>query len=272
MIKTIFGIYTIFALATTSPVIAVGGAGEAGTAQSGQPVTVYQGPGPVIPDGSQTAAPETSFDTAQFVLPDEAGVLVVVEGTGGTACNVYAYEKSERGWELRVDTQGYLGKNGMSNNRTEGDKTTPVGLFQMNTPFGQSEALAGFPSNYIQVDNSYVWENDSNRLTRNQGKSGERVGSAGYAGYYDYVIDAGYNRNAVHKKGSALFLHCEGAYKESTSGCVAIPREEMITIMRLYGSYGDGRCYIAQAPANHFSMVYDAYGVNNGLCPDGSLN
>ena len=212
-----------------------------------------------------------TFDVNRFVLPEEARVLVVVEGTGASACNAYAFERGENGWGLRLQTGGCLGLNGMSNHRTEGDKTTPIGVFQMNTPFGQDAPLEGFPANYIQVDETYIWSQDSNRLVRDLSASGEQVGTAGYAEHYDYVIDAGYNRNAVPKAGSALFLHCIGQGKTYTSGCVSIPKEEMAKVMRLYGTYGDGACYIAQAPAGTFELIYDTYGANNGLSPEGDF-
>lgn len=264
--STMFGVYAATAWMMTAPVVTVGMAPQSETtaaAEQKNPAVEATMPEPVA---------QASFDVNRFVMPEGADVLVVVEGKGGSTCRVYAYEKQPQGWINRVDTTGYLGKNGMSNNRTEGDKTTPIGLFQMNTPFGQSQKLEGFPDNYIQVDSGYVWEEDANRLSRDLSKAGERVGSAGYAGYYDYVLDAGYNANGVLKKGSALFLHCEGAFKEYTSGCVAIPRDEMIKIMRLYGTYGDGHCYIAQAPEGTFDLVYNTYGINNGLSPDGDFS
>lgn len=264
--STMFGVYAATAWMMTAPVVTVGMAPQSETtaaAEQKNPAVEATMPDPVA---------GASFDVNRFVMPEGADVLVVVEGKGGSTCRVYAYEKQPQGWINRVDTTGYLGKNGMSNNRTEGDKTTPIGLFQMNTPFGQSQKLEGFPDNYIQVDSGYVWEEDANRLSRDLSKAGERVGSAGYAGYYDYVLDAGYNAKGVLKKGSALFLHCEGAFKEYTSGCVAIPRDEMIKIMRLYGAYGDGHCYIAQAPEGTFDLVYNTYGINNGLSPDGDFS
>lgn len=217
-----------------------------------------------------------TFDVNRFVLPEDAAVLVVVEGTGGSNCMVYAYEYEERksggeSWALRLSTPGYLGLNGMSNHRTEGDKTTPIGLFQLNTPFGQAAPLSGFPENYIQVTESYVWTDTTNRLVDNAAERGEHVGTVGYAKYYDYVLDAGYNKNAVSKKGSALFLHCHGPGRTDTSGCVSVEKSQMAAIMRLYGTYGDGRCYIAQAPKGTFDLIYDSYGVNNGLSPDGDF-
>ena len=200
--------------------------------------------------------------------------LVVVEGTDGSNCRVYAYEKEIQDnpqWTLRVDTTGILGHNGMSNHRTAGDKTTPIGVFQMNTPFGQAEPLEGFPENYIQVTEDYVWESETNRLLEQSEKDGERVGTEAYAGYYDYVLDAGYNKNAVFAKGSALFLHCQVEGAVGTAGCVGIPKEQMADIMRLYGTYGDRACYIAQAPEGTFSLIYDSYGTNNGLSPEGNF-
>lgn len=214
------------------------------------------------------------FLVDRFVLPEGARVLVVVEGTGGSACQVYAYERPEAGdetWILRLCTAGRLGRGGMSNHRTEGDLTTPIGVFQMDTPFGQGKPLEGFPENYIQVTKSYVWVTKTNRLEASSTEDGERVGTKGYAGYYEYVLNAGYNKNAVEKKGSALFLHCQRKKRTGSAGCVEIPKEDMIAIMRLYGAYGDGACYIAQAPRGTFPLIYDSYGANNGLSPEGDF-
>ncbi len=217
------------------------------------------------------AKPAGSFDVDRFVLPEGAGLLVVVEGTGGANCSVYAYAREGGQWVEKVNTCGLLGLNGMSNHRTEGDKTTPIGLFQMNTPFGQDDPLEGFPQNYIKVKESHVWSEDTNKLVDDASVTGEHVGTVWYDGYYDYAIDAGYNRQGIAGKGSALFLHCIREGRSDTSGCVAIPKEQMAEVMRLYGTYGDGACYIAQAPRGTFDLIYDSYGVNGGLSPDGEF-
>ncbi len=219
-------------------------------------------------DGQEEQA---AVQPERFVLPRQAAVLVVAEGTGGSSCRVTAYERETGVWKKRLSVDGYLGKNGMSNHRVSGDRTTPIGLFCMDTPFGQEPFQEGFPANYIQVDESYMWEDGSNRLTRDLSQKGEQVGTAGYRGHYDYAINAGFNKAAVPNAGSALFLHCAVEGKTSTSGCVAIPKESMRTIMRLYGAYGDGRCFIAQAPQGTFDQIYQSYGVNNGLSPEGDF-
>lgn len=257
-----------------------------GRASGVAPVSEETGIPGILPDtveeesvGADEAEPVSQpngldFQVERFVLPEGARVLVVVEGTGKSACQVYAYERPEaedETWVLRLQTSGRLGRGGMSNNRTEGDKTTPIGLFQMDTPFGQAEPLEGFPANYIQVTKDYVWVTETNRLEAASTREGERVGTKGYAGYYDYVLNAGYNRNAVEKKGSALFLHCQRKKRAGSAGCVEIPKEDMIAIMRLYGAYGDGACYIAQAPRGTFPLIYASYGANNGLSPEGDF-
>ena len=142
----------------------------------------------------------------------------------------------------------------------------------MNTTFGQAKALEGFPSDYIQVDDTYVWEDDTNKMSRDLSKEGERVGSSGYAGYYDYAIDAGFNPNGIKNQGSALFLHCSGEFKEYTSGCVAIEKDQMAQIMKLYGKYGSGASFIAQAPKGTFEQIYNTYGTNQGLSPEGNFS
>lgn len=241
------------------------GSGEAGNQMEGKTDTAEV--------TAAASAQAGTADVSRFVLPEEARVLVIVEGTGGTGCNVYAFERSSAAgtWEKRLETTGHLGMNGMSNHRHSGDKTTPIGVFKMNTPFGQAKALEGFPSDYIQVDDTYVWEDDTNKMSRDLSKEGERVGSSGYAGYYDYAIDAGFNPNGIKNQGSALFLHCSGTFKDYTSGCVAIEKDQMVQIMKLYGKYGSGASFIAQAPKGTFEQIYNTYGTNQGLSPEGNF-
>lgn len=212
--------------------------------------------------------PVLTFDVNRFVLPREASLLVIVEGTKGCSCDVYVYERADDGWQQRIAVAGRLGMNGMNRHRQVGDKTTPVGVFRLNTPFGQSYPQKGFPKDYIRVDDSYVWSDDTNSLVKDSLASGEAVGTSQYLDYYDYVLDMGFNPEAIPGQGSALFLHCEGDYWMSSSGCVAIPREQMAQIMKYYGTWGEGRCFIALAPEGDFDTVYDTYGTNHGLSPD----
>lgn len=208
------------------------------------------------------------YDPDQFVLPEEAEVLVVVEGNEDRTCLVTAYEKSDGSWKSVFAVNGNTGQNGMSKNRVEGDMTTPVGVWLMNTPFGQKPAQEGFPSNYLNVtDRSYVWTKDSNDLVYDpEGRlDGERIGSDYYSVCYDYVINSGYNANKVSNKGSAIFIHCQGMQAGTSAGCIKIPEENMIELMKLYGKHGDGKCFIAVGITGEIDKLYDKYGTNNGL-------
>lgn len=121
-------------------------------------------------DAAVVQAP--TFDPARFVLPDLAKVLVAVEGTGGSTCKVYAYDRIDGVWKLKVTSDGYLGANGMSNHRHSGDKTTPIGVFCMNTPFGLKDAQGGFPVQLRESGQRYVWSDISNTLEKDS--SGRR--------------------------------------------------------------------------------------------------
>lgn len=211
------------------------------------------------------------FVADKFKLPDNAKVLVVVEGTGGTNCRVTAFEKEEGHFNAKLQVTGYLGRNGMNNYRHVGDGTTPIGIWQMDTPFGQNPPQEGFPANYVQVNEEYVWTDDTNVLVKDPSRIGEHVGTSGYAGFYNYCINCGYNKGAYPNKGSALFLHCTYGNYTSSSGCVQIPEDAMVKIMKLYGKYGDGACYIAQAPVGKVNRLYEAFGVCSGLSPDGDF-
>lgn len=214
------------------------------------------------------------FQADNFKLPSEAKVLVVAERTEGSNCVVYAFEKDENGhFGLKLAVDGMLGRNGLSNCRFEGDGTTPIGVWKLNTPFGQKDAQDGFPVNYIKVDESYVWSSKTNKLCQDLTQPGELVGTERYKDYYQYCLDFGYNPLGREKKGSALFLHCapdSGALP--TSGCVQIREDAMVKVMQLYGKYGDGACFMAIAPVGKMNMIYDTFGVYNGLCPDGDFS
>ena len=45
--------------------------------------------------------PGMQANPQRFALPEEARVLVVVEGTGESKCQVYTWEKAEDGWKLK---------------------------------------------------------------------------------------------------------------------------------------------------------------------------
>ena len=93
---------------------------------------------------------------------------------------------------------------------------------------------------YTQVDDSHYWVGDSNSEYYNQfvstrdyddfnKKDSEHI--IDYTLAYKYCLNISYNYDGTPGKGSAIFLHCQTKNK-FTAGCVAIPDEAMITVMK----------------------------------------
>lgn len=185
-------------------------------------------------------------------MPADSQVLITLAGsrTSDTG-ELNVYTKGDDGaWKtVYAGIRAKYGMNGLYKEK-EGDSKTPVGVFKMNTPFGIADSVEGFPDNYIKVDPDMYWNGDSasdryNKLVNvKEYTAFDRSASEhliNYSGYYDYCIDTGYNYEGTPYRGSAIFLHCV-VNDEHTHGCIAIPKEYMTEIMKLYS---EGNTYIA---------------------------
>ena len=234
-----------------------------------------------------------SYDVSKFVLPAGARNLVVVEGFAvngghetyaegsvsdparynGVRLTAYHRDSDTGAFTAEIQSAGVMGWGGMSARRTEGDGTTPIGLFKLNTPFGRRHALPGFPADYREImisERNQYWSETTNRFETSSDltvQNGERLWEDWARGIYSYCLDFGFNVGNANGDGSALFLHCTKEGKPSTAGCVAIDLEAMAAVLKLYAS---GDSYIALAPAGQFEGVYAAYNTT-GKSPDGTF-
>ncbi len=210
-------------------------------------------------------------EIAKLAVPEDAQMLVLIEGSGLNA-HASAYKREilsvdEEGtpvsfgaWTLYTETgDGKLGRAGLGKT-VEGDEKTPVGIFKMNTPFGIKDAEEGFPENYIKVDETLYWVGDSdsslyNKLVSTRDHTDFDTSKSehliDYEGYYNYCIDMGYNPEGTPYLGSALFLHC--SLGVNTGGCIAIPEETMVEIMK---NYVEGATYIAVGAIGEMETLY----------------
>ena len=150
-------------------------------------------------------------------------------------CEVYCYEKTDNCWICQHSATGILGKNGVALDKKEGDYCTPKGLFSLGFAFGTENIDTKIDFRLIN-DNCY-WVDDSKSAYYNQWvesceidwDSAEHL--IDYPQSYHYGIVINYNTDPiVQYAGSAIFLHCmSGAY---TAGCVAIPEEDIIYILK----------------------------------------
>ena len=132
-----------------------------------------------------------------------------------------------------------VGKNGLKNNKIEGDKKTPKGLFSLgNVYYRKDRNNKPFTKlNCISIKKKMGWCNDIrnkkyNKLIKTNKKiKHEKMFRKDYK--YDYVIPIQYNtKKTVVGKGSAIFIHITKNYKK-TAGCIALSKKDLLILLKL---------------------------------------
>ena len=133
-----------------------------------------------------------------------------------------------------------IGLNGKTNSKSEGDKKTPVGKFNLGPLYYRPdhEKKPKTKLTCIKITKNMNWCNDSkskkyyNRLiSKNKKIKYEKLYRRDYK--YDLMIPVSYNSNPVRLgKGSAIFLHLTKNYKP-TAGCIALNKKDFIIMLKL---------------------------------------
>jgi D-alanyl-D-alanine dipeptidase/L,D-peptidoglycan transpeptidase YkuD (ErfK/YbiS/YcfS/YnhG family) len=181
-----------------------------------------------------------------------AGKVITVSSAkgDGNAAVIRAYRKAGEDWTLRFETAGYLGKNGVSDDKREGDGKTPSGVHTFGRAFGVSDD-PGSIMPYTKVTDNDVWVDDPKSARYNQWadksdpgadwKSAEHLIKFPQA--YKYAIAINYNTTPiVPGRGSAIFLHCSTG--GPTAGCVSVPEAAMIFFLSFIDS--ETRIYLGK--------------------------
>lgn len=189
---------------------------------------------------------ENTFDTnneniveqtdwvANLKVAEETNQILAVVAKDNFA-TVSLHEKNKDGiWIESFSTQASIGKNGIGKTR-EGDGKTPTGIYHFTFAFGIKEN-PGANFEYIEVDDSHYWVDDSNSKYYNQFVSTKDVekdwDSAEHIlseeGSYNYVLATDYNAECKPGEGSAIFMHCTPT---GGAGCIAVSEESMIAIL-----------------------------------------
>ena len=190
-------------------------------------------------------------------ISDEADtIFVVLQDENGTSfCTYYAYSKIGDVWNEEFVVNGYVGRNGVlkkAYQRRAGDGTTPGGIYSLGEKFGIYDKPEGLDAAYTKVTEDCYWNGDSGSPTYNQhvhasempenwrASSSEHL--IEYTQAYNYCTMINFNVDpTVPGMGSCIFLHCTSDGSTSSSGCVAIPEEQMIESLILMG---EGNSYI----------------------------
>lgn len=128
-------------------------------------------------------------------------------------------------------SKAFIGKNGITNDKREGDGKTPIGKYNLGVAFGTHGKIKF--SKYIKINEDLYWIDDINSKFYNQliditkvkkdWNSSEHL--IEYPKQYEYAIEIKTNPKNIPGKGSAIFLHCSA--ERPTAGCIAIDAKFM---------------------------------------------
>ena len=132
-----------------------------------------------------------------------------------------------------------IGKNGLKKNKIEGDKSTPLGTFQLGSLYWRPDRVKKPETSLkcIPITKNMKWCNDENskfynkEFTKNIDIKHEKLFRKDYK--YNYFILIRYNYKKVVKgKGSAIFIHLTKNYKK-TDGCVALKEKDFLILAKI---------------------------------------
>ena len=132
-----------------------------------------------------------------------------------------------------------IGLNGLTNNKVEGDKKTPMGTYSLGELFVRTDRIKNLKTKYkfIPIKNYMAWSDDPNDLKYNQlieTKNYHKESLYRDDNLYNLILTINYNTNPViPNKGSAIFLHVSTNDYKPTNGCIAINANDFIEILEL---------------------------------------
>lgn len=141
-----------------------------------------------------------------------------------------------------LSINAFIGRNGTTQLKQEGDGKTPIGTFNLGIAFGvhdRNEINLSKSIEYIKINPNLYWIDDVSSKYYNKLVDITKVikdwNSAeyliDYPVQYEYAIEVKINPKNVPGKGSAIFIHCSN--EKNTAGCIAIKKEKMIELMKI---------------------------------------
>ena len=130
-----------------------------------------------------------------------------------------------------------IGLNGLTENKQEGDLSTPMGTFHFDKIYYRADRLGNkeFIIDSSKISKNDGWCDDQKSDLYNQyirfpfQESAEHLYRDDHI--YDIVCVLNYNTSPIIPgRGSAIFLHIAKPGFLGTEGCIAIEREELIEI------------------------------------------
>ena len=197
------------------------------------------------------SAPVRAYNSVALNIKEsligDAQQIVVVENSvkESTSATLSVYLKSEVGWSKQFGSIPVrIGRSGFSARHREGDGTTPMGSFRIQSVFGIVPVpSSGYP--YIKIRENYCWvlrqsEKTYNSLVKGSAcaKGDEDLYRIAKGGPYRRSIVLDFNMNPVVRgHGGAIFIHSHSYYgsgkTKPTSGCVSLTNAHLVKLLQL---------------------------------------
>lgn len=172
--------------------------------------------------------------TTEQLAQAQCNQLITVESDGNRA-KIRFFTCTDGVWkeETQLACSGFLGRNGVSARKREGDGCTPTGLYSIGYGFYRNTApKTGLET--FQITQETYWVDDPQSIHYNQRIEGTETKDWNSAEHmmryseYEYGFVVNYNTEAVPGAGSAIFFHIND---NPTAGCIATTEEMVLAYL-----------------------------------------
>jgi len=199
-----------------------------------------QGDAPIDDNGLVIDPYAGRLDSIPGIRDSQQVLLIIADDISSSIAKAYAYQKLDGAWQPAwEEMDSVLGSKGLTYNKKEGDKKSPIGVFKLERCFGREEN-PGTKLSYTQFSQNDFWVDDINSEYYNTFQAGPSDGRWNSAedlfavgDRYKYFAVIEYNTvNPVPGAGSAIFLHIWKSPETPTSGCTALSEENLLKVVR----------------------------------------
>ncbi len=197
----------------------------------------------------------SSFACASLCEDHQQALLVIGESKGCCLAKMWLFEKTYDWQQVGSKIDVVVGCNGFAwshglhgscpegeETRTEGSKTTPLGIYPIDSVFGLNPLEECEPYNlpYIHFNSSVFAVDDVKSQYYNMivdanvvEKDWQSAEDVSQISFYKYGAVVGFNTQPIDKEaGSAIFLHVWKAPVIPTAGCTAMSEANMIQVIK----------------------------------------
>lgn len=185
----------------------------------------------------------TTIPNIKTSTGDAEQVIVVLADRYGTIRSTcLTYEKIDGNWYVVTQGEAVTGLHGFSDNRKQGDLTSPTGKYRIPFLFGNADNPgAKLPYRKVQIGDYWVSNKTINEYNVWMHYDGPDVKQR-FCEYeklwvqplykYAAMIDFNYGENKIIGKGSGIFLHLTPHGGGGTLGCIGISETQLVKIIK----------------------------------------